>query len=289
MKIASARLYGAASSVRSGRLIAAWIAACATNIACGHQHGRRPNIDVTATVAETIALSGDDVVIQGLRGQQARMAGGLTIDPGAVVKLYGTRIEAGFGARVHRRGDRGQSHRLHLAGGRQLRRRRHLRHHQRRQSAAPAAGDWGGIYFGPTSQGSLDHARVFYAGGNVAIEGGFANFAPIDIRQATVRIADSLFQYNTCSTTTDDRNGRGDIDQAAVIYVRFAQPVIVNNVIRDNLARRRTTLPTRSPPSPWTSIRSIRSTSAIGAAAPDCPTPTANTTTTTARWSAATR
>ena len=162
------------------------------------------------------------------------MAGGLTIDPGTVVKLYGTRIEAGFGARFTAEGTAANpivftslEDDTYGAGGTF-----DTTNDGQRQTAAP--GDWGGIYFDATSQGSLDYARVYYAGGNVAIEGGFATFAPIDIRQATVRIADSLFQYNTCSTTTDDRNGRGDIEQAAVIYVRFAQPVIVNNVIRDN-------------------------------------------------------
>ena len=63
---------------------------------------------------------------------------------------------------------------------------------------------------------------------------------PSDIRQATVRIADSLFQYNNAETneTADDadpdRDGRGDIREPGVIYVRFAQPVIVNNVFLDN-------------------------------------------------------
>ena len=49
-----------------------------------------------------------------------------------------------------------------------------------------------------------------------------------------MRIADSLFQYNDASTTTDDRNGHGQITQAAVIYGIFCQPVLVNNVILDN-------------------------------------------------------
>ena len=225
------------SSTDPGDGYAAWMAGYAQQIAAAINlaHTTR-GLSITATVdGTTVVLSGAaTVVIQGLGSVQARMAGGLTIDPGTVVKLYGTRIETGFGARLTAEGTAASpivftslEDDSYGAGGTF-----DTTNDAQRQTAA--AGDWGGIYFGPGSQGSLDYARVYYAGGNVAIEGGFATFAPIDIRQATVRIADSLFQNNTSSTTTDDRNGRGDIEQAAVIYVRFAQPVIVNNVIEDN-------------------------------------------------------
>ena len=77
---------------------ATWMAACATNIAAAINSA---GLGITATTnGATIVLSGANVVVQGLTGQQARIAGGLTIDPGTVVKLYGTRIEVGFGARL---------------------------------------------------------------------------------------------------------------------------------------------------------------------------------------------
>ena len=224
------------SSTDPGDGYAAWMATYAQKIAAAiNSASTTYGLGITATASGgTIVLSGNNVAIEGLSVQQARMAGGLTIDPGTVVKLYGTAIEAGFGARLTAEGTAANpivftslEDDTYGAGGTF-----DTTNDGNRQ--APAPGDWGGIYFGPTSQGSLDYTRVFYAGGNVAIAGEFATFAPVDIRQATVRIADSLFQYNTCSTTTDDRNGLGDIEQAAVIYVRFSQPVIVNNVIRDN-------------------------------------------------------
>ena len=162
------------------------------------------------------------------------MAGRLMIDPGAIVKLSGTRIEAGFGSQFIAEGTAAypivftsMTDDSYGAGGT-------FDTNNDGTKTTPSPGNWGGFYFNPTSTGSLDYVQVFYAGGTTAIEGGFATFAPVEIRQATVRIADSLFQYNAASTTTDDRNGRGAITQAAVIYGIFCQPVLVNNVIRDN-------------------------------------------------------
>ena len=154
---------------------------------------------ITAKVAAdgNVELDGTTVVVSGLSGEQARMAGSLVIDPGAVVKLSGTRIEVGMGAQLIAEGTAAypiiftsMMDDTYGAGGT-------FDTTNNKSAVTASPGDWGGLYFSPTSRGSLDYARVFYAGGNVAIEGGFASFAPIDIRQATVRIADSLFQYNT--------------------------------------------------------------------------------------------
>ena len=164
------------------------------------------------------------------------MAGSLVIDPGAVVKLSGTRIEVGIGAQLIAEGTAAypiiftsMMDDTYGAGGT-------FDTTNNKSAVTASPGDWGGLYFSPTSRGSLDYARVFYAGGNVAIEGGFANFAPIDIRQATVRIADSLFQHNTGHAPPATATAAARILDPAVIYVRFSQPVIVNNVFRDNQA-----------------------------------------------------
>ena len=97
---------------------------------------------------------------------------------------------------------------------------------------SPRAGDWASLNFGPVSQASIDWARVFYGGGSAAIEGGFAGFDPIEIRQAVARVTNTLFEDNGANSA-GDRNGRGFIGPAT-IYVRGAQPIIVGNTFRDN-------------------------------------------------------
>ncbi len=94
-------------------------------------------------------------------------------------------------------------------------------------------GEWGGIFFGPTSFGSLDHVLVTFAGGQTSIEGGFATFDAVEIHQAQVRIANSTIEDNATTGDTSDRSGRTDATPAA-IFIRGAQPVILNNTIRDN-------------------------------------------------------
>ncbi len=94
-------------------------------------------------------------------------------------------------------------------------------------------GDWGGIFFGPTSFGSLDHVLITFAGGQTSIEGGFATFDPVEIHQAQVRIANSTIEDSALVGDTSDRSGRTSAT-AAAIFIRGAQPVIVNNTIRDN-------------------------------------------------------
>ncbi len=207
-------------------LIAAKINAAATTY----------GLKITATAAgSAVNLSGTTVKIDGLTGVSARLGGRLMIDPGAIVKLSGTRIEVGIGAELIAEGTASDPivftsllDDTYGAGST-------FDTTNNDAAVTAAAGNWGGIYFSPTSTGSIDYIRMNYAGGSTAIEGRFATFAPIEIRQATVRVADSLFQDNTCSTT-DDRNGRGSVSQSSVIYVLFSQPVIVNNTIRDNTA-----------------------------------------------------
>ncbi len=97
----------------------------------------------------------------------------------------------------------------------------------------PAAGDWAGLVFGPLSHGSLDHALITFGGGTAAVEGGFASFNPVEIQQADVRLVNSVLEVNDGGRSASRGLGRFD-NEDAVIYVRAAQPVILNNIIRDN-------------------------------------------------------
>ncbi|WP_339733694.1 Calx-beta domain-containing protein [uncultured Gimesia sp.] len=94
-------------------------------------------------------------------------------------------------------------------------------------------GNWGGIIFNAASSGSIDHALITNAGGLVPIEGGFANFNAIEVHQAEFRIANSILEDNASGQAGSNRNGRGNNDNAT-IFVRGAQPIIVDNIFRDN-------------------------------------------------------
>ncbi|HPM79751.1 MAG TPA: S8 family serine peptidase, partial [Candidatus Anammoximicrobium sp.] len=173
-------------------------------------------------------------------GLQARLSGRLAIDPGVVVKLRESRIEAergashliaegaegypviftsitddnyGFGGTFDTNADRNTT------------------------NASPAAGDWGGLIFNALSRGSIDRALVAYGGGEVPVEGGFASFNAVEVQQAELRLTRSTVRDNAAGqeTVNVDRNGRLSNEQAT-IFVRGAQPVIVGNTIRDNAA-----------------------------------------------------
>jgi len=94
-------------------------------------------------------------------------------------------------------------------------------------------GNWGGIIFNAASSGSIDHAVITYAGGLVPIEGGFDNFNAIEVHQAELRLTNSLFVNNDSGQAGSDRNGRGTND-SSTIFVRGAQPVILDNIFTDN-------------------------------------------------------
>lgn len=94
-------------------------------------------------------------------------------------------------------------------------------------------GNWGGIIFNAASSGSIDHAEIMYAGGLTPISGGFDNFNAIEVHQAELRLANTTFENNANGRSTSNRNGRGGNDSATV-FVRGAQPVILDNVFQNN-------------------------------------------------------
>ncbi|RMF98938.1 MAG: hypothetical protein D6741_09015, partial [Planctomycetota bacterium] len=199
-------------------------------------------LEVSATAGGglvTLTQLGAELKSEGVGNAVARPDGRLRIDPGMIVKLQGSRIEAEMGAQLIAEGRTGFEDTVpgykvvftsvldnrYGAGGT-------FDTAQNTSGQAPAAGDWGGLNFGPTAEGSIDEAIIAYAGGQTRIEGGFAGFDPIEIRQAHVRVANTRFEHNAASRA-GDRNGRGFISPAT-IYVRGAQPIIVDNQFIDN-------------------------------------------------------
>ncbi|MEX0792163.1 MAG: hypothetical protein WD045_03450, partial [Pirellulaceae bacterium] len=105
-------------------------------------------------------------------------------------------------------------------------------------STTAAAGDWSGIYYAHTSTGSLDKIVLAYGGGASSISGGLAHFNAVEVHQATVRITDSVFEYNANGLGPNDGVDRSNhrTNDNGVIFVRGSQPVIMGNNIRHNEA-----------------------------------------------------
>ncbi|KAA5546992.1 tandem-95 repeat protein [Roseiconus nitratireducens] len=195
---------------------------------------RFDDTDIVHVLTETLQVAGNPGGPDATSGQLvARSGARLAIDPGTIVKLEGARIEVEIGGQLIAEGSEGSEviftalkDDTYGAGGTSDTT-------NDADNTMPQAGQWGGIYFGHSSSGSLDHILLQYGGGETAIEGDFDNFNPIEIHQGEVRIANSVFRRNLSGTASSDRNGRGRNDNA-VIFVRGAQPVLVGNQIYDN-------------------------------------------------------
>jgi hypothetical protein len=186
-----------------------------------------------ANLGVVAAVSGDEVILGPTVG---RPSARLAVDPDVIVKVTGSRIEVQTGGQLIAEAQAGHqavftsAHDETYGGGGTF------DTDGDKQTVNPqhaGPGDWGGIYFGPASEGSFDHAQITFAGGFANIEGGADNFNAIEIRQADVRIANSTLADNAGGTATTNRNGRGT-NTAATIYVLGAQPVLINNVIENN-------------------------------------------------------
>lgn len=198
--------------------------------------GRFDDTDITHILAENLIIAGaaGGPFIHPTSGAlTARPAGRLVIDPGTVVKLKLSRIEAerGAGALIAEGTvDRPiiftslADDRFGGSGSFDS---------NDDPSAIPRPEDWGGLFFGEATSGSIDHAVISYGGGTTQIEGGSAGFSSVEIHQADVRITNSLIQANGSVVSGGQRNGRGRQNGAA-IYVRGAQPIILDNDIIDN-------------------------------------------------------
>ncbi|QDU12876.1 Calx-beta domain protein [Gimesia maris] len=171
-------------------------------------------------------------------GLQARYSGSVVFDAGMVVKLGGSRIQTGRGnAGIIAEGteeapviftslfdDR------YGAGGTFDTTNNDIQGANEREAQA---GDWGGIILNQTSHGSIDHAIIAYGGGTVPLEGFSDSFNAIEVHQADLRVSNTLFESNAGVASSTDRNGLGR-NEATTIFVRGAQPIIVNNRFVNN-------------------------------------------------------
>lgn len=167
-------------------------------------------------------------------GWDARVAGSLVIDPGVIMKISGARIEAQIGgSQLIAEGD--DAHKViftslkddtYGAGG--------AFDTGADGQTTVLPGDWGGFFFNTRSSGSIDSARILYAGGTTPIAGGFSQFNAVEIQQANVRIANSLFQNNANGDAGGSNRNGLLTNGPATIFVRGAQPTIVNNTFVAN-------------------------------------------------------
>ncbi|TVP99059.1 MAG: hypothetical protein EA381_10860 [Planctomycetaceae bacterium] len=168
----------------------------------------------------------------------ARPDARLAIDPGTVVKLGGARIDVTFGADLIAEGTADApvvftslQDRRYGAGGT-------FETNSVSQTTEILPGDWGGLYIGHTSSASLDHAVIAGGGGTTRIPGGFASFNAIEVHQGQLRLANSRMELNAdgrgfIDGNQLDRAGRGE-NASGGLFVRGAQPIVVNNTIVDS-------------------------------------------------------
>ena len=168
---------------------------------------------------------------------RARLDASLNVDPGTVIKLQGSRIEVGIGAQLTAEGRDGHPVVFTSMDDVRFGGSGTFSTISRTTPRTPAAGDWGGIVALQTSSLSLDYANLAFGGGTTRIEGGFAGFNAVEVHQAEARIAHSTIESSelgTLGTTDPDRAGRG-VNDNATIFVRGAQPTIIDNTIVDSL------------------------------------------------------
>lgn len=189
------------------------------------------------TFLDTGAAGSTPLAAETLGVKRPRLAASLVVDPGMVVKLEASRIEAQMGTNLIIEGVDGLP--IHFtsraddtigAGGT-------FDTNDNNSQTAPVARDWGGIYMAPTSRLSIDHGRFSYGGGVTRMDGTFRAFNTIEIQQAEARIANSLFENNANGMGGQGPGTRlGRLSNSpSTIFVRGAQPLILDNTFRDNV------------------------------------------------------
>ncbi len=167
---------------------------------------------------------------------RSRLDGGLVIDAGAILKFRGSRIELSDGGTLIAEGTASlpivmtslNDNRYGFGGT--------FDTANTQGTRTANKGDWGGIFVGQGSSASLDYNRLSYAGGTTRVEGGFASFNAIEVHQADFRLANSRLQNNDAgneTSTSSTRVGRGT-NSPGTVFVRGAQPIIINNRMSDN-------------------------------------------------------
>ena len=196
---------------------------------------RFKSTDIVYVLQENLLIDGGvgGYFFDPVAGVEARQSGRLAIDPGVVVKLQGSRIEL----------ERGTSQ--FIAEGTAAQRVVFTSLGDNRYGAGGtfdtngnlpdvrSAGDWGGIVLNAGAKASIDYAYIAYGGGTTPIEGSFDQFNVIETHQGDLRVAHSRIESNAGGAATTTRGGRGG-NAAATIFVRGAQPVILDNDFRGN-------------------------------------------------------
>ena len=173
----------------------------------------------TVTLSQPATLSGVAVRLAFETGTpRARASGRLTIDPGVVVKLQGSRIELERGnAQLYAEGTpqkrvifTSTTDNRFGAGGTFVTT-------GTAQGNKASAGDWGGIVVNDGATASIDNASISYGGGQTPGAGDFGTTNTMSVDQGSLRLANSRFENN-----------------ASGIFVIGAQPAIVGNDFRSN-------------------------------------------------------
>jgi hypothetical protein len=173
----------------------------------------------------------------------ARDSGRLTIDPGVVVKLQGSRIELERGiSQLVAEGAPGKPVIFTSLGDNRYGAGGSFDTNGSvpdkfddvgRPNGSLTTGDWGGIILNAGSKASIDHAYVAFAGGQTPIEGGFDNFNVIEVHQGDLRLTNSRLEQNAAGLARTLRTGRGD-NAESTVFVRGSQPIIIGNDFRSN-------------------------------------------------------
>lgn len=205
--------------------------------------GRFNDTSIVHYLPENLEIQGTPggAILQSVGGTStmvSRLDARLVIDPGTIIKSQGSRIDVAFGGQLIAEGTDGSPivftslNDIRYGAGGTFDTANRVG--QAGTEAEP--GDWGGIYVGHTSSASFDHAVISYGGGTTRVAGGFANFNALEVHQADVRLTHSRLELNADGATlvaASQRSGRGS-NEPATVFVRGAQPIVVNNIIREN-------------------------------------------------------
>jgi hypothetical protein len=204
---------------------------------------------VTTLLDSGTANLGVTLAVEGTGNIRPRLDASLSVDPGTIIKLEGSRIELGQSTQLLAEGVDGsrivwtskQDDRFGAGGTFDT-------NNNGLNGAADAVPrDWSGIYASPGANVSLDNTVVAYSGGVSRLEGTFKAFSPLQLEQADARIANSVFENNG-----NGMGGQGPIDRlgrpanenyplgnnasrGSTVFIRGSQPIFVNNVFQNNI------------------------------------------------------
>ncbi|MFM8573705.1 MAG: hypothetical protein ACKOAU_19075, partial [Pirellula sp.] len=178
-----------------------------------------------------------------------RLDASLVMDPGLIAKLEGARIELGHSTQMLAEGVDGgrvvltskQDDRFGAGGTFDT------NNNGLNNALDARQQDWSGIFASPGANLSLDNSVVAYAGGISRLEGTFKAFSPVELQQATARIANSVFENNG-----NGMGGQGPIDRlgrpanenypfgnnnsrGSTVFVRGTHPIFLNNTFQNNI------------------------------------------------------